>query len=384
MSLSSHILVVDDSASNLLLVERILQMAGYTHVQTLSRSSEVVAYFEADPPDLLLLDLQMPQPNGFEVMRLLARWTTGTRYIPVLVLTADASQQTRHDALEAGARDFLTQPLDHTDVLLRIRNLLQTRDLQIALQAHNELLDAKVRHRTRELDQARLEAFEKLALAAEYRDDETREHTQRVGHVARLLALELGLDPDAAEILAQVAPLHDLGKIAIPDAILLKPGRLDDAEFAAMREHAVIGAQIMSGSDSPLFTMGSEIALCHHERWDGSGYPNGLAHQQIPLSARIVSLVDAFDAISHERPYKPPWPLEKALAEIRRCSGSQFDPEIVAAFLRLDHPNLLELPAPAAQRTLTASACETLHQVEDLHLSSKLDAAVSDSPRSIT
>lgn len=384
MSLSSYILIVDDSASNLLLVERILEMAGYTHVQTLSRSSDVIACFEADPPDLLLLDLQMPEPNGFELMRRLKDWTTGTAYIPVLVLTADASQQTRHDALEAGARDFLTKPLDHIDVLLRIRNLLHTRDLQIALQAHNELLDAKVRHRTGELDQARLEAFEKLALAAEYRDDETREHTRRVGHVARLLALELGLDPGDAEILAQVAPLHDLGKIAIPDAILLKPGRLDDAEFAAMREHAAIGAQIMSGSDSPLFTMGSEIALSHHERWDGSGYPNGVAHQQIPLSARIVSLADAFDAITHERPYKPPWPLEKALAETRRCSGSQFDPDIVAAFLRLDHPNLLKLPAPATQTTLTASAGEKPHQVEDLHLNPELHAALSDAPRLIT
>lgn len=204
MSVDAHILLVDDSPSNLLLIERILQDAGYTHVQTVSRSSEVVATFEADPPDLLLLDLQMPDPDGFELMRLLARWTTGDTFIPVLVLTADASQQTRHRALEVRARDFLTKPLDHTDVLLRIRNLLQTRDLQLELQAQNERLEAEVRDRTRELEQARLEAFQKLALAAEYRDDETREHTQRVGHIARLLALELGLDPVDAEILAQV------------------------------------------------------------------------------------------------------------------------------------------------------------------------------------
>lgn len=348
MSLGAHILVVDDSPSNLLLVERILQAAGYTHVQTISRSSEVIAAFEADPPDLLLLDLQMPEPDGFEVMRLLARWTTGETYIPVLVLTADASPETRHRALDAGARDFLTKPLDHVDVLLRIRNLLHTRDLQLALQSQNELLDAKVRLRTQELDQARLEAFEKLALAAEYRDDDTREHTQRVGHVARLLALELGLDLPDAEMLAQIAPLHDVGKIAISDAILLKPGRLDAAELAAMREHAAIGAQIMSGTSSPLFARASEMALCHHERWDGSGYPRGLAGQQIPLGARIVAVVDTFDAISHERPYKPPWPLEKALEEIQRGSGSHFDPDIVDAFLRLDHASLLELPVADA------------------------------------
>lgn len=344
MSLSAHILAVDDSASNLLLVARILQAAGYTDVHTISRSDEVVAYFEAHPPDLLLLDLQMPDPDGFEVMRLVAPWTTGKTYVPVLVLTADASQQTRHRALDAGARDFLTKPLDQVEVLLRIRNLLHTRHLQLELQAHNELLDMKVRHRTHELEQARLEAFEKLALAAEYRDDDTREHTQRVGYVTRVLALELGLDPAVAEILAQVAPLHDLGKIAIPDRILLKRGRLDPTEYSAMQEHAVIGAQIMGGSSSPLLTMGSEIALSHHERWDGSGYPNGLASHQIPLAGRIVGLVDAFDAIRHERPYKPAWPLDEALDEIRRCSGSHFDPDIVEAFLSLDHPSLLSLP----------------------------------------
>lgn len=218
-------------------------------------------------------------------------------------------------------------------------------DFLLELQAQNRTLDAKVRIRTHELDQARLEAFEKLALAAEYRDDDTREHTQRVGHVARLLAIELGLHPAAAQTLAQVAPLHDLGKIAIPDAILLTPGSLDAAQFAVMKEHTLIGAQIMS-SDSPLFTMAGEIALCHHERWDGSGYPHGIADRQIPLWARIVSVVDAFDAISHERPYKPPWPLEKTLEEINRCRGSQFDPDIVEAFMRLDHPTLLHLPAP--------------------------------------
>jgi putative two-component system response regulator len=343
VSLSAHVLAVDDSASNLLLVEMILQEAGYTHVQTISRSSEVVAQFESDPPDLLLLDLQMPDPDGFELMRLLERWTTGTTYIPVLVLTADVSEQTRHRALQAGARDFLTKPLDHTDLLLRVQNLLQTRDLQLELQAQNQSLDAKVRNRTHELDHARLEAFEKLALAAEYRDDDTREHTRRVGHIARLLALELDLPAADADTLAQVAPLHDLGKIGIPDAILLKPGRLNAAEFAVMKDHTVIGAQIMR-STSPLFTIAAEIALCHHERWDGSGYPHGLAGAQIPLWARIVSVVDAFDAISHERPYKPPWPLEKALEEITRCRGSHFDPHIIDAFLRLDHPALLELP----------------------------------------
>jgi putative two-component system response regulator len=372
VSLDAHILVVDDSASNLLLVERILQAAGYAHVETVNRSGEVVAYFQAHPPDVLLLDLHMPDPDGFEVMRLLAPWTTGATYIPVLALTADVSPETRHRALEAGARDLLTKPLDHIDVLLRVRNLLQTRELQLKLQAQNELLDIKIRERTQELDDARREAFEKLALAAEYRDDETREHTQRVGYVTRLLAIELGLDTGDAESLAQVAPLHDLGKIAISDAILLKPGRLNATEFAAMKEHAAIGAQIMSGSDSPLFTIGAQIALSHHERWDGSGYPNGLDGPQIPLGARIVAIVDAFDAISHERPYKPPWPIDQALDEIQRCSGSHFDPDIVTAFMRLDHPALVELPATESAAPLTTLFANAEHQTRDRELTRDL------------
>ncbi|MCA1697804.1 MAG: response regulator [Actinobacteria bacterium] len=364
MTSDAHILAVDDSASNLLLVKRILQSAGYTRVKTVSRSSDVVAYFDAHPPDLLLLDLHMPDPDGFELLRLLTPWTTGEAHIPVLVLTADVSHDTRHRALDGGARDFLTKPLDHIDVLLRIRNVLYTRELQLALQAHNQLLNTTVAERTHELDQARLEAFETLALAAEYRDDETREHTRRIGHAARLLALELGLDASVADVLAQVAPLHDVGKIAIPDAILLKPEALDEPELTAMKEHAAIGAQIMRATNSPLFTLASEIALSHHERWDGSGYPNGLAGTQIPLNARIVAVVDAFDAISHERPYKPAWPLETSLAEIKRCSRSHFDPAVVDAFLRLDHPTLLHLPVTATSQP-AGSTTNARHQIED-------------------
>lgn len=362
MSFNARILAVDDEPSNLMLLERILSRAGYTRVDTMVRSSEVCDYFAASPPDLLLLDLHMPDPDGFEVMRLLERWISGDAKVPVLVLTADAARNTCHRALEAGARDFLVKPLDQTEVLLRIGNLLHTRALQLELQSQNASLDAKVRHRTSELSRARLEAFRKLSLAAEYRDDETRKHTQRVGHITELVALELGMDPAAAEILKEVAPLHDVGKIGIPDAILLKPGLLNDQEFAAMKQHTRIGAEILGGSQSPFFTAARQIALSHHERWDGSGYPQGLSGEEIPTEARIVALVDAFDAMSHQRPYKPASPLEQTLQEIERSSGSHFDPGIVEAFKRLDHAALLDLPSDAPS-DLSASAWQRLRDV---------------------
>jgi putative two-component system response regulator len=380
MRLAARILAVDDEPSNLLLLERILKRAGYTHVDTIRRSSQVQGYFERHPPDLLLLDLHMPDPDGFAVMRLLERWTSAPTNVPVLVLTADAGQSTRHRALEAGANDFLVKPLDQTEVLLRAGNLLKTHQLQVELRAQNASLDAKVRRRTGELNDARLEAFRKLSVAGEYRDDETRQHTQRVGHMAGLIALELGMDNAAAEILREVAPLHDLGKIGIPDAILLKPGRLSDQEFAAMKEHTRIGAGILGGTRSPFFTIAEQVALSHHERWDGSGYPQGLAGERIPLEARIVGLVDAFDAMSHQRPYKSAWPLDQTLDEIERSSGSHFDARIVDAFRRLDHTSLLnqspDRPAPA----LSSSAWQVLRESEAGQPESNVFEALLEQP----
>jgi PAS domain S-box-containing protein len=230
-------------------------------------------------------------------------------------------------------------------------------DISSRIQAREEL-SALLRERTRELDEARLEAFEKLALAGEYRDDETRDHTRRVGEISAALAAELGLDDAMVEIIRQVAPLHDLGKIGIPDSILLKPGKLTAGEYATMKEHARIGAEILSGSDSPLFLVAAQIASLHHERWDGTGYPDGQAGLEIPIAARIVGLVDVFDALTHERPYKAAWPLQEALDEIQRSSGTHFDPAIATAFAQLDHLTLLSgseaRPSnPLSQTTLT-------------------------------
>ena len=360
---SAQILIVDDEPSNVLLLTRLLEGEAYTKIDGTTRSNEVVALFEKSPPDLLLLDLQMPDPDGFALMKLLERWTVGETDVPILVLTADASQKTRRRALEEGASDFLTKPFDAVEVLLRIRNLLRTRQLQLKLHTQNETLEHQVAHRTRELELSRVEAFHKLAFAAEYRDDDTRQHTQRVGRVAAALASQLGLDPAMVDAIGQAAPLHDIGKIGIPDAILLKPGKLTEEEFTSMKEHSMIGADILSGSSSPLFTVAADIALTHHERWDGTGYPFGLAANSIPLPGRIVALADAFDAMSHDRPYKTAMSEPEVFAEIDRSSATHFDPAIVQAFHHLDTKALLATPAGSAAPSATGPAWVALREL---------------------
>lgn len=191
------------------------------------------------------------------------------------------------------------------------------------------------------MEKSQLETLQRLALAAEYRDDDTGLHTKRVGLTSRRIADALGWPAAQLELLLFAAPLHDVGKIGVPDEILLKPGKLTDAEFAVMRRHTVIGAKIVSGSTSPWLCLAEEIALSHHERWDGGGYPRKLAGEAIPLAGRIVAVADVFDALTHERPYKKAWPVAAALAEIERQSGTQFDPTAVAAFLALPHESLM-------------------------------------------
>ena len=336
-----RILAVDDEESNLLLLRRVLERAGYTHVETTSDPSRVPAMFVDARPDLVLLDLHMPEIDGFELMERLGPVTGDGSGVPFLVLTADATEDTKRRALSVGARDFLTKPLDQIELLLRVRNLLQVQQLQDRLQEQNANLELEVAERTRDLEQARLEILERLALAAEYRDDSTQEHAWRIGRISALLAHGLGLPDSEVELIRRAAPLHDIGKIGIPDAILLKPGKLGDDEFEVIKTHTRIGAEILAGSQSPLLRLAQRIALTHHERWDGRGYPAGLFGEKIPLAGRIVAVADVFDALTHERPYKQAWPVEKAVAEIVGQAGRQFDPDVVDAFSRLDHPTLL-------------------------------------------
>jgi len=330
---SARILVVDDQDANVQLLARILGRRGYANVRGLTDSREVAAVYNEFRPDLLLLDLHMPHQDGFTVMDGLKASIPPGSYFPILVLTADITPEAKQRALSIGAKDFLTKPFDPIEVLLRIENLLETRFLHLALRDHNQLLEQRVGERTKELEQAHFEMLERLAMAAEFRDDQTGQHTRRVGETAAILARNLELPRDQVELIRHAAPLHDVGKIGIPDNILLKPGPLTPEEFEVIKTHTTIGAKILSGGKFPLLQTAEEIALCHHERWDGTGYPRGLRGEAIPLPGRIVALADVFDAIISKRPYKEARPVEDAAAELQRGAGTQFDPRVVEAFL---------------------------------------------------
>jgi len=328
-----RILIVDDQSTNVLLLEGILQEEDLAF-RSLTDSRQTLPVFLAYEPDLILLDLQMPYLDGFAVMKQLRAVVAPGSFLPILVLTADISPQAKRQALAEGASDFLTKPFDATEVILRIRNLLHTRRLHLRLQAENQLLEQKVRERTADLEATQLEILERLALAAEYRDDDTGQHTRRVGQMSAQIARALGLPELEVDLIERAAPLHDVGKIAIPDAILLKPGKLTPAEFEIMKTHTTRGAEMLSGGRFPLLQRAEEIALTHHERWDGTGHV-GLRGEAIPPAGRIVTVADVFDALTNERPYKQAWPRVEAIKEIVDQSGRQFDPAVVEAFLKV-------------------------------------------------
>lgn len=329
----ARILVVDDEPANLELVRAILEPTGYRCVRSTADPSEALELCLADPPDLLILDLRMPGMSGSELMEKLRDDLPDFALRPCLVLTSEHSREAKRRALGTGARDFLTKPVSPTELRLRVANLLEMRFLHLALQRQNDVLEATVRARTAELEEARLEILERLALAAEWRDDDTGEHIRRVGRLAADLGRTVGLDPEEVELIARAAPLHDVGKIGIHDSILLKPGPLTAGEIEAMRAHTTIGGEILSGSRFPSLRAAEEIARNHHENWDGSGYPTGLAGETIPLRARIVAVADMFDSLTHERVYKAAWSPEAAMDEIRRAAGSKLDPRLAELFV---------------------------------------------------
>jgi putative two-component system response regulator len=255
-------------------------------------------------------------------------------YLPILMLTGDDTPEAKRDALSRGAKDFLNKPFNSDEVLLRIGTLLETRFLYLQIQSQNQILEAKVRDRTRELEAAQIEIIERLARAAEFRDDNTGQHTARVGQMAALIAKQIGLPDSEVSLIRRAAPLHDVGKIGIPDSILLKLGKLTKEEFEIVKTHTTIGARILSGSHFTILRLAEEIALTHHERWDGNGY-SGIVGDAIPLAGRIVAVADVFDALTQKRPYKAAWPVGDAIAEIERQRSRQFDPALVDAFLRV-------------------------------------------------
>lgn len=342
---AARILIVDDEGANVRLLERTLRRAGFAEIAGTTDPRSVITLLTEFEPDLILLDLLMPHLDGFAIMELLKEAVPRDVYLPVLVLTADITPETRRKALAGGAKDFLTKPFDVDEVLLRIKNMLEVRGLHLELQSQNRMLEERVRERTRDLEEAHIDTFERLALAAEYRDDNTGQHTLRVGLTSALVARELGLPDAEVELIERAAGLHDVGKIGVPDAILLKPGKLTPEEFEVVKTHTSIGAQLLSGSRSPLLQLAEKIAWAHHERWDGSGYA-GIAGEDIPLSGRITAIADVFDALTHDRPYKRAWPIEEALSEIESQRGRHFDPQVVDAFRKIQE----EASALALQR----------------------------------
>jgi putative two-component system response regulator len=347
---SARVLIVDDQPVNVRVLVRMLEGEGYSNLESTTDPRDVLDLFKSFRPDLILLDLLMPHLDGVAVMGLLEPHIPQSSYLPILVLTADTTPEAMRRALSAGAQDFLTKPFDRTEVLLRIRNLLETRLLYRELEDLNEGLEEKVATRTRELQDARNETLERLALAAERRDDDTGEHIRRVGTLSALVAQALELPGAEVELIGRAAPLHDVGKIGIPDGILLKPGKFTPEEFEQMKTHSMIGAHILGGSSVPVLQTAEEIALSHHERWDGTGYPRALRGDAIPFSGRIVAIADVFDALTHERPYKEAWPIEKAVAEITGQSGKHFDPQIVEAFLTVQKGSSNPEPGPMSRR----------------------------------
>jgi putative two-component system response regulator len=323
------ILVVASDPGLGAVLEQVLGQAGIGPVEsaTHERALEAIA---SSRPRMVVLDLDVPDGDGVDLLATLAPWVAADPPLPVIAVAAAGAADQRRRARAAGARDFLAKPLDPTEAAARVENVLAA--ARLATQG-GEMSE--------ELEQTRLESVIRLARLAEYRDDATYEHPQRVGRTAALLADKLGLAPDVVEAIRHAAPLHDVGKVGVPDRILLKPGRLTSAEFELMKSHTEIGAEILAGSTWPVLQMAEEIAVSHHERWDGTGYPGGKVEEEIPLSGRIVIVADNFDALTHSRPYAAAWDADKAAAEIRRQSGQHFDPAVVDAFDSVDLQFLL-------------------------------------------
>ncbi|GAB0057074.1 Cyclic di-GMP phosphodiesterase response regulator RpfG [Candidatus Magnetaquicoccaceae bacterium FCR-1] len=321
----ASILIVDDQKLNLIVLKSLLKQHGYVNVTTVEDPREVEELWSRQRFDLMLLDLEMPNLPGIEVMKILERIGRDP-YLPILVITANTEETTRLEALSHGAQDFLNKPFNPSEVISRIRNMLSVRILY-------KRMEEKIQERTRQLHETRLEVIRCLGRAAEYRDNETGRHVIRIGQISALLARVMGLSEHHCDLIMHATPMHDVGKIGIPDHILLKPARLEAEEFEIIKTHAVIGGNILSGyREEPLVTART-IALTHHEKWDGSGYPNQISGESIPIESRICAVADVFDALTSWRPYKQPWSIDDAVQYIVRERNRHFDPRVVDAML---------------------------------------------------
>ena len=335
-----RILVVDDEDRNLRLMEALLAPLGYA-VDLARNGEEGLVKAAESPPDLILLDVMMPVLDGFEVAARLKQDEV-TQIVPIVMVTALHDTEDRVKALEAGADDFLTKPIDKTELRARVHTLLKVKAYNDHMRDYQGELEIEVAKRTQELQSAfqeikatSLETICRLSRAAEYKDEETGAHIMRMSHYSAAVAREIGLPEDEAESILYAAPMHDIGKIGIPDRILLKPGKLDQDEWEIMKQHTTIGGRILERSSAVYIKLGETIALTHHEKWDGTGYPHGLRGEEIPIAGRITAIADVFDALTSKRPYKEPFSIEKSFSIIQEGRGTHFDPQVVDAFFSI-------------------------------------------------
>lgn len=330
----ARIFCIDDEPVNLKLLSRMLGSEGYRDLTLIEDPRQVLTQYRTARPDLILLDINMPWLDGYQVMAQL-RALGDPLLPPIVILTAQNDREFLIKALAEGARDFITKPFDRVELLMRVQNLLYAQLAHQFLHDQKTVLEDMVHARTEALNRTRLQVVQRLGRAAEYRDNETGLHIIRMSQFSTLLAKELGWSAADCELMLHASPMHDIGKIGIADAILLKPGKLTPAEWEIMKSHSAIGADILHESDSDLLGMARMIALHHHEKWDGSGYPHGLVGEAIPLPARIVAVTDVFDALTSKRPYKNPWSIDEAVRWMQDGTGSHFDPVVLAAFLNI-------------------------------------------------
>lgn len=330
----SYILIVDDQSTGRRILEEIVRGIDDTlQIASFSDPRDALGQARGRVPDLILTDYRMPEMNGVEFIKRL-RALPGCAEVPIVVITVVGDRSVRYEALNAGATDFLTRPLDQYECMSRCRNLLKLRHQQCMIQDRAQWLERQVEIATRQIVLRERETLLRLARAGEYRDQDTGNHVIRMSRYSRAIADYLGLSEADCDEIEFASPMHDIGKIGVPDHILLKPGRLEPGEWEIMKTHTVIGHQILADSDSRYIQVGAIIALSHHEKYDGSGYPYGLAGEAIPLQARIVAVADVYDALRSHRPYKEPWSRERAVEFIGEQRGRHFDPACVDAFTR--------------------------------------------------
>lgn len=334
------ILIVDDEVANLKMLNELFQAE---YLLTFAKNGIEALQRATDSPDLILLDIMMPGIDGYEVCRRL-KADKMTSEIPVIFLTALGQEINEKRGFEAGAVDYITKPIKPDIIRSRVETHMELRLARQALKNQNIFLEEKVKERTQEVINTRQEIIHRLGVAAEFRDPETGAHIQRMSHYSARLAEAYGLSKEECETILMASPMHDIGKIGIPDNILLKPGKLDENEWEIMKTHTTMGAQILENSTSNLIQAGRIIALSHHEKWDGTGYPKGLLQEDIPLLGRIVAVADVFDALTTDRPYKKAWPVEKAVGVIQEGNGTHFEPRLVDLFVQI-LSDLLEIKA---------------------------------------